>query len=528
MKRCVFVKSMVLFKMMIRLDNAKEYLIHLVKKPGFYFCLILTTVNAFFTKQALESNGVGQFGWVLLVELLIEGLMIALLLVARNKKWPVEKKFLILAIGLGVLFMIFLPPGQAPDDINHFRRAYAISDGVFIAERISEESEASGSVLPIEVSDFDSRPSKGTYGEITQELMKGVSGEASAQSYTNTALYSFVCYIPQTLAALLGKMFNMSIMGIAYLMEIFNFAVWVVLIYFAIKLIPKFKTVLLFVALLPITLQEATSMAPDALTIGLSALLVSYVLYLAYECKRIMTNKDLVLLYVIALVIGFCKIVYLPLILLYVIIPSERFGTKKRKAIHLSSLAVVVIGLNLLWLAISAGTLMEFNPGVDSKMQLMGILNNPIGYLITIVRSIGANFQFWLYGALGMLLGSWAFDLPMIMGYVSFAMAVLLFAQRDEALKLRKIDRGVFVFVFVTIVLLIFTSLYIQWTAVGAAVIDGVQGRYFLPILLLIPIMVCRVKTRPSRATLVSESAVLYYSLYINVLACVLFFAQNI
>ena len=33
---------------------------------------------------------------------------------------------------------------------------------------------------------------------------------------------------------------------------------------------------------------------------------------------------------------------------------------------------------------------------------------------------------------------------------------------------------------------LMFTSLYMQWTSVGAQVIDGIQGRYFIPLLYLL------------------------------------------
>ena len=85
----------------------------------------------------------------------------------------------------------------------------------------------------------------------------------------------------------------------------------------------------------------------------------------------------------------------------------------------------------------------------------------------------------------------------------------------------------VFVVTFLTIVLLIFTSLYIQWTAVGAPVIDGVQGRYFLPILLLVPIALCRGKNKKTHVTLISERAVLCYSAIVNMAALAIIFMQN-
>ena len=40
------------------------------------------------------------------------------------------------------------------------------------------------------------------------------------------------------------------------------------------------------------------------------------------------------------------------------------------------------------------------------------------------------------------------------------------------------------------VVALIFTSEYVQWTVVAEDVIDGIQGRYFIPIALMICIMV--------------------------------------
>ena len=42
-----------------------------------------------------------------------------------------------------------------------------------------------------------------------------------------------------------------------------------------------------------------------------------------------------------------------------------------------------------------------------------------------------------------------------------------------------------------------FTTMFIQWTKVGETVIDGVQGRYFLPIMLLIPIWFLPISKTP-------------------------------
>ena len=46
------------------------------------------------------------------------------------------------------------------------------------------------------------------------------------------------------------------------------------------------------------------------------------------------------------------------------------------------------------------------------------------------------------------------------------------------------------------IILLVFTSLFVQWTPIASDVIEGVQGRYFLPILPLIFICLGKIKIK--------------------------------
>lgn len=479
--------------------------------------------------QTWNNNELGRFWLIAIIEIvLVFGIFLVLRKMERRKV-PMEKRFLFAGILFGVLFILVLPPGQSPDDINHFRRAYGITEGQVVASEMIEDFGGIGSKLPTEIESFEQMPSDGAYERVGDALIKGNSGEETEQVYTNTALYNFICYLPQTLAGLIGKMFGMSVMGIAYLMEIFNFAMWVLMVYFAIKIIPRFKRVVLYISLLPITLQEATSLAPDAMTIGLGLLLISYVLHLAYGYKKVkMERYELVLLYMIAAIIGFCKIVYYPLILLYLVIPAERFGGKKQKWIHLGVIGLVTLALNLIWLGISSNLLIEFNPGVNSKEQLIGIFTNPVKYGMTIFRTINSHWQVWLSNMFGLSIGSFSFNLPGMLFASSFIIFILLFIQRDESLPFRKYDRLIYVMTFSIIILLIFTSLYIQWTAVGAGEIDGVQGRYYLPILLLIPLMVCNTNKNKKNTTMVSERGVLCYGVLVNMIAVITILAQNI
>ncbi len=512
---------------MSRIGRVWMFCLGLLKKPIFYFCLTFILLNLFFTKQILNSNGLGGFLIVGLVEILVEIVLISLVYYLRKKGTSLEKQFLLVAIVLGAMFIILLPPGQSPDEITHFRRAYGISEGILVPNEKVDDSGAVGSDIPINTVFLERNASHGTYLEITKQI--GLSSEeTSKQSYTSAALYNFICYIPQALAVLIGKILNFSVLGIAYLMEIFDFIVWTFFIYFAIKLIPRFKIIVMFIALFPITLQEATSLSPDALTIGLSVFFISYILYLAYEQKKKLSKKQLAILLVISLVIGLCKIVYLPLVLLLLIIPVEKFGSKKKKWIFLCVLFSMVAILNLTWLAVSSNYLIEYRTGVDSKTQLMGILKNPVTYLMVVIRTLNACWQDWALNTFGLTLGYFNFVLPSILFFTSFAITVLLFGQRSEALKIKKFDRIMFALVFLIIVMLILTSLYMQWNPVGSSIIEGVQGRYFLPIMLLVPIMISRRSNKEPHMDLISQDMVIFYGLFVNVAALLTIFVQNV
>lgn len=442
-------------------------------------------------------------------------------------KVPLEKWFLVIVLVLGALFIIVLPPGQSPDEVTHFKRAYGLSDGIIFPEEIENDGGRVGSDIP-EGTDFMIRePGPGTYAELLERIDDDAS-EKTKQNYTGAALYNPVCYIPQTLAALVGKLFGFSVLGMAYLMKVFNFVVWIMLGYFAIKMIPKFKSAVLFILLLPITLQQATSISPDSLTIGLCVFFIAYVLYLAYEKKTLLNRKDFAILIVGAIVIGLCKIVYLPLVLILLVIPKERFKSNKQSWWFVGGLLAIVVMLNLVWLVLSSRYLIDYREGTNSSGQVMGILRNPLKYLAIMISTINEYGTMWVKNMLGMSLGSFKFSLPEVFWFISFVIMVLLCVQRSESLNFKKADRWIFGLVIVMVSGLIMTSLYIQWTPCGNSIIEGVQGRYFLPILLLVPVVMCNGDNKKECSALVSNGAIIYYSLVVNIIALVTIFTTNV
>jgi len=450
-------------------------------------------------------------------------------LIIKVKSFSPEKLFLLFAIPLGLLFLLIHPLGEVPDEFTHFKRAYGITEGAFIPEQ--NETLRGGSSLPSGLKDiYQTNPAPGTYSEVGADLVRANSDEHEDYDYVTAALYNPVCYFPQVVGIFIGKIFNAPYLIQAYLGRIVNFAGFLILVYLAIKLLPKFKHWLIFLSLLPITLQEAASLSPDALTIGLCFFTISFVLYLAYAKKDKLSPLELTILYLSAAVIGLCKIVYLPILLLYFIIPAERFGSKKQKIIHATAMIVITVAVNLSWLIISSRYLVDSSStGVDPDLQLAHLISNPFRYLIVLARTVEARLPFYLTSGIGLTLGHFAVNLPNIFLYLTLMMATLILFQTAEHFKnVKPFERAIFIITPLSICLLMFTSLYLQWTAVDAPIVDGVQGRYFLPFLPLLPVIFNINKPKINRPSPIRLRHILIFLAIFDLVAILKIFLANL
>ena len=72
---------------------------------------------------------------------------------------------------------------------------------------------------------------------------------------------------------------------------------------------------------------------------------------------------------------------------------------------------------------------------------------------------------------------------------------------------------------------LMFTSLYMQWTAVYSDTIDGIQGRYFIPLLLVIAMLWMSKKETTSPE---EKNGIVTFSVITNVMALIAVFVTFI
>ncbi|MCR5187213.1 MAG: DUF2142 domain-containing protein [Clostridia bacterium] len=354
-----------------------------------------------------------------------------------------------------------------------------------VFSRANEKGEASEG-LDVKLDELVNRDIV-SYQDLHNRFVIEEKGEKESMGYTTMALYSPICHFPQVIGVFIGRLFKQNLVVQCYLARITNLFISIAIIYFGIKYIPIKKELMLFISLLPLTFNEIASMSADAITISSILFYISYILYLKYDKnKGQITKKDIIVLTVSSIVISQCKIVYLPLCLLLLALPRDKFESNKKRKIVIFGLIGMATLFNLLWLLYCKRFLTEFNEGVNSPLQIKYILTHPIQYFLIIIRTINTYFQYMVLCLCGEGLGSYNIQASVI--YVIFCLilfAVLVLANTDSEIKVDNYTKIVSALAFVVIVALIYTSLYVQWNPVQNARVEGVQGRYFFPILLL-------------------------------------------
>jgi len=442
-----------------------------------------------------------------------------------KKNLRIEFIFLFFYVLFGIGYLTVYPFSTIPDEEAHFVRIYGITEGHLLAE-VNEEGIGGAYVA-------DNILDGWNYKETRLDDIKSWSDRKVGDSETfyeaaNTALYSPLSYLPQTIGLGIGKILSDNVVFMLYMTRIVSWLVVGILLFLAIRLIPFGKGILMFISLLPVNMQECASFAADGWTYGVVTFFVAYVLYLRYSLDKPMNKRQYVLLYILLILLASCKIVYVPLCLLAFFIPMNRFGGKKNYIKNAIIAGTTVIIFTVGWLVISSSYLIEFNEGVDSGAQVQYILHNIPDYFKIIANTIMARADEYIKNLLGWRLGHLIVETNGVMVYTT--LFALIFVVAKE--KIRVTDKYYDLFryglllICGIVALIIFTSLYVQWTPVALDSIKGVQGRYFIPLLLVF-LLGCK-KTYPSANTIELEdygcSEIKYETLllafvHINVLA---------
>ncbi|MFM5907721.1 MAG: DUF2142 domain-containing protein [Novosphingobium sp.] len=405
--------------------------------------------------------------------------------------------YLILAPILYLAFALLTPPFQTPDEHQHLFRAWQLSGGGIIAEK---RGNGVGGDLPpgvlkaaeAELGTLAPHAWRGENPRPWAERLSRATPVAADQpwvfaNFLGSAPYSPAGYGPQVIAIWTGKVLGLSVEAIVRLGRLFNAALAFALIALAMRMLPMGRSALLVVGLLPMTAACAGSFGQDGLVIGAAALLVAMGLRAAFV--RPWTGRDGLLAGLLAAVLTLAKFVYLPLAAVGLFAGMRRQGHMRRQALRPAVpplLATLAAGLLFAaWFALVSGLTVPMMPGRPLPSdQLRHVLAHPLAFPAALAGTFNLPGLFGL--SLTLVNFGWLTVGPVAPAWFASSAAVLivLLLGTGEGPRLAPVWRGWLLAICLGVVLLLSFALYLAATALGGGAVDGLQGRYFIPLFL--------------------------------------------
>lgn len=388
-----------------------------------------------------------------------------------------------------IICMFIFPPFTVPDEQVHYLSTYHVSN--------------------LQMFNFSDKDNSITMRECDYEYVQNNSNSLYAQEYvtekgfdkffaenskTVSTDYHYIAGV-KSLSYFFGA-FGITvarILGIgAYwtfqLSRMFNAAMCIVLLYFAIKIIPYGKCAVAAISLLPMSLHIMASCSYDCFTFGGVMLIFAYIVNLMYTDEKIGWRQLLIMAAMIVLIIP-QKVVYIGVAALLLIIPKDKFKNPRLHLVYKCCLGAIAF-LSVLLLEMeeifSHTTSDALSYSETAGFNMSDVLQNPVRICKMLFETVFEMGDFYLKSAISYF-GWFEFEPPWFMAvpYVVI-LGVAFMRKNDEPEALGVIQRTYSLALFVVVYLITELTLLLGFTPIDSNVIQGVQGRYFLPALPLI------------------------------------------
>ncbi len=404
-------------------------------------------------------------------------------------EWSLRRCYLAVATPVVFILCFLTPPFQAPDGFSHFFRSVQVSRAGIRPVAHPTRPMLLGSYIETDViqiivpfMDIPGHPErKASLAQIRQSMSYQRQGPLYFAEHRNTALYFPLAHAPAAAAIAVADRLNMRPLIWLYAGRLVNSFVALSLVAYALRHLRIAALPFFLIATLPMTMFLAASLAPDAVLVGAG-------MVLAIGLAELMETGDiarprLLATLAAAFYLAVCKIMYLPLAAIPLVCLFAVHRTTKSLTLPVVavSISVTVWGI---WTSIIGSTVYPVRTDVviDVYGQLRRVLTDPLEFIRTLQRTWLVKNEFYLHSMIGQL-GWLDTDLPKVF-LVATSILLVLCAPIEPRIKCR---RPIVTFLVCAILLAtcfgMFLVIYMQHSELGAPIVEGIQGRYFLPLL---------------------------------------------
>lgn len=447
--------------------------------------------------------------------------------------------FTALAISFGLVLIYLVPPSSVCDECAHFQNICRIASGNFFVDK---DNDQLGSFIDLKEKQFlddtflvfRNNTDKYSYQTIRfyQDTYKYANNEKAFYSIPTASInpMSYMSSIPGVFLAKyvfkFGDVYNVLIWA-----RLSNLIFSIFVIRLAILKTPIMRNTMFLLALMPMTFYQLISVSYDAQAISGAFLLFAYgtKLILA-DCSYRITKQDLIAVCFSCACLSAAKQIYVICALILFAISIYKFGGIKKYIASIFSVAMMGVLFYLIPIMITnhlAGDVAK-DPLLESqKLFLFGHLN--------LIPTIVSN-SFVEYGNVYIkeFVGTFGWlNVPMPNAYIYGFMLILLLTGTFEMCLVRGWNIKARVLSLLAALIVVsgtIIAMYVNWTpwwfGINNPYASGVQGRYFIPVVLYLPLffanpLLCKIKFVDRMETCI-ENITKYIAIAYLLLTCVI------
>ena len=414
------------------------------------------------------------------------------------KKCKVETTVLVSLLFLGLVYNFLLLPYMAPDERTHIDMTYRYSNDLLGIPYTGNEVTLAKRVDDTKI-ELVENPALSNYYIVFNELLQGVQDDSLVITNTTANTYAPIfVYLPAVLGMTLARLLGFGSIAMLMLARWCNLAFFAVCVWWCMKKLPFGKMALAVIALFPMTIQQCNSFSYDAVITSILFLFSTYIICMTYEDKPIKISDAAIVSVLSGLLVYGKSGVYLPVCLAALLIPTKKFGCLWKKLAAAGSLMGIAM---LSYINRNSGTVTQVmattaetsavgataGNAVSMGYTVGFFLQNPWKLIQMLCNTVADKSEFYLESIVGQKMGWVEIEISRVI-FVGFLVLFMISMLKVRGEK-QYVTSGQKWWISIVCLLsagMILMGMLLTWTPYGHVSIEGVQGRYFTPLLLLL------------------------------------------
>ena len=413
------------------------------------------------------------------------------------KKCRIETITLVSILLVGIIYNFLLLPYMAPDERTHIDMTYRYSNELLGISSTGNDITIAKRMDDTKIELLES-PVLSNYYIVFNELFEGVKDDSLVVSNSTANIYAPIfVYMPAVLGMSLARLLGFGSIAMLMLARWCNLAFFALCVWWCMKKLPFGKMALAVIALFPITIQQCNSFSYDAVITSVLFLFSTYIICMTYEDKPIKIS-DLAITSVLSALLVYGKSgVYLPVCLGAMLIPTKKFGCLWKKLAAAGSFVGIAM---LSYINRNSGTVTQVmtttaetsavgataGNAVDMGYTVGYFLQNPWKLIQILANTVADKSEFYMESIVGQKMGWVEIEISriVVIGFIVLFVIAMTKVRGDKQYVTAPQKWWISIVCLLSVGMILMGML-LTWTPFGNVSVEGVQGRYFTPLLLL-------------------------------------------